>query len=181
MNDARREAMAARVSRWLARLATGAVAIFAVALLAATIGPKIAPFQTYIVLTGSMEPALPVGSLIVLTQVAADEVRVGDVITVTTPDRPGDPLTHRVVAIETTDGGGVFVTRGDANQLDDGWRVPAVGTGWRYAFGLPWIGYLLGIVRSQFGRMLLFLVPSAALGVWLLVELWRPRPARVAV
>ena len=68
--------------------------------------------------TGSMSPTIPAGSLAVVREIPADEVEVGDVVTV---DRPGKlPVTHRVVAIEPG-GGGVrnLTLKGDANPVED--------------------------------------------------------------
>ncbi|MGJ4844985.1 signal peptidase I [Leifsonia sp. Le1] len=68
--------------------------------------------------TGSMSPTIPAGSVAVVRQVPAEQVRVGDVVTV---DRPGElPITHRIVAIRPVGHGTMALTlRGDANREDD--------------------------------------------------------------
>jgi signal peptidase len=67
--------------------------------------------------TGSMEPTIPTGSLAVVHEIPASQIRIGDVVTV---DRPGQlPVTHRVTSVQ---GGGEMRTitlRGDANPVDD--------------------------------------------------------------
>lgn len=68
--------------------------------------------------TGSMSPTIPAGSVAVVRQVPAGQVRVGDVVTV---DRPGElPITHRIVAIRPVGNGTMALTlRGDANREND--------------------------------------------------------------
>ena len=87
------------------------VVIFAVLL----VGLRFVGVQVYSVISGSMEPEYPVGSLIYVKEVDAYEVEVGDVITfVLSNDMPA---THRVIDIdyETQH----FYTRGDANYSID--------------------------------------------------------------
>jgi signal peptidase I len=71
--------------------------------------------------TGSMSPSIPAGSAALVRTVDADQVEVGDVVTV---DRPGRlPVTHRVVAVEQASTGDPqarsLTLRGDANSTDD--------------------------------------------------------------
>ncbi|WOF23719.1 signal peptidase I [Microbacterium betulae] len=69
--------------------------------------------------TGSMEPTIPTGSVAVVQRVAADELSVGDVVTV---DREGLlPITHRITSVEGSESADerVITMRGDANEQDD--------------------------------------------------------------
>lgn len=69
--------------------------------------------------TGSMSPAIPTGSLSLVREISASEIKVGDVVTV---DREGKlPVTHRVTT-ETpvaADGTRSITLKGDANELED--------------------------------------------------------------
>lgn len=100
--------------------------------------------------TGSMAPTMPVGALALVVPTAADEVAVGDVVTVA---RSGSPLpvTHRVVAV-TPDpaqgtGGAVLELRGDANHSVDPqpYEVTEVG---RVVASAPHLGHWLERVRT---------------------------------
>ena len=68
--------------------------------------------------TGSMAPGIPAGSVAVVREVPAVEVKAGDVVTV---DRAGKlPITHRVQTVEPADGRTRVITmKGDANQEAD--------------------------------------------------------------
>ena len=75
------------------------------------VGLRIAGVQVYSVISGSMEPEYPVGSLIYVKSADPSEVKVGDVITFVLPN--GTPATHRVISIDEENQR--FYTRGDAN------------------------------------------------------------------
>lgn len=77
----------------------------------------LAGFRVHWVTSGSMEPLVRSGSLIVTRQVPIEDIKVGDVITVSRPYADGK-ITHRVVSIEQGDPI-VFVLKGDANATQD--------------------------------------------------------------
>ncbi len=87
---------------------------------------NIAGFSLFRVVTGSMEPEIPVGSLLVCKQVEMDQVQLRDVICFRAQDSAifGKMMTHRVVDIlNGADGSILFETRGDANLASDGYLV----------------------------------------------------------
>ena len=146
--------------------------IVALGALAVAVGPRFLPYRTYTILTGSMRPTLPVGSEIVLRPVAASSLRVGDIISFHRPDRPEALVTHRIVRIERTRTGKDFVTRGDANGTADPWRVPATGTGWRYAFDIPYAGYVIEALRLLPVRIAILLAIALWVGAVALRRIW---------
>lgn len=162
--------------RLTANVALGATAALAFGAAVAAIGPKILPFQALPVLTGSMEPAIPTGSLAIVMSVRGDELAVGDVITFHHPRGSGGYVTHRIVAIKSTGADRVFTTKGDANALADAWQVSGTGSGWRYAFGVPFVGAAIVAIAGGPMRMALYVIPLVALAVISLFEIWRPRP-----
>lgn len=108
-----------RASRWLIRrIADLLAAAGAVALVALVVG-AVAQLSLVVFASGSMAPTMPTGAVALVHRIGADEVRVGDVVTV---DRPGQlPVTHRVVAVARPDDGRtrVLTLRGDANASPD--------------------------------------------------------------
>ena len=85
--------------------------------------PKIGGYCPLIVLTGSMEPEIKSGDLIIVKQVDGKDVKDGDVIAFFDPDGNGTSiLTHRVIEIIEEDGKLSFRTQGDANDSQD--RLP---------------------------------------------------------
>lgn len=165
----------ARVAR-AAGLALATLAVVVVLLV--TLGPLLGPYKVLTVYSGSMEPTIHTGAVIVVLPVAARDVGVGDIITFQKPSGGGGLVTHRVVAMEGTGADRSFITKGDANAASDGWRVPANGNGYRYWFGIPGVGFALAWIQSPLGRVLFLLIPAIALAGITLFELWRPRSAR---
>lgn len=81
------------------------------------------------VTTGSMEPAIPSGTYVLVKSVPPDQIREGDIITFYTDDPliQGMPNTHRVLAISAGEAGEIlFTTKGDGNLIRD--KLPARGS-----------------------------------------------------
>lgn len=67
--------------------------------------------------TGSMSPTIPAGSLAVVREIPASDIRVGDVLTV---NREGKlPVTHRVTSISGSGDARTITMKGDANDAED--------------------------------------------------------------
>lgn len=108
---------------------------------AAVLVPRLAGATPYAVLTGSMRPALPSGTLVVVRPVEMGDVSVGDVITYQL--RSGDPtvVTHRVVGSGVrTDGTAVLTTQGDANDVVDAAPVQPEQMRGRLWYAVPHLG-----------------------------------------
>jgi signal peptidase len=163
------------VVRVLSPLVLAVIAVIVLGLLAITIGPRFLPYQALVVRSGSMAPTIPTGSVVFYHKVAANQVKVGQVIVFSRPGQPSERVTHRVFRVATGPAGRYFVTKGDANGVADDWRVPAVGTGWVASFHVPVIGYVLADLQSTTARLLLLLIPALLLGAITLYEIWRDR------
>lgn len=159
------------VERMLAPLFLAAVTVIVIGLLAITVGPRFLPYQALVVRSGSMSPTIPTGSVVFYRRIDAAKVKVGDVIVFAKPGQADEKVTHRVYQIGDSSTGRYFVTKGDANGAPDGWRVPAVGTGWIAAAHVPVLGYALADLQSPLGRLLLLVVPAILLGLITLYEL----------
>ena len=86
-------------------------------------------FMMFRVVTGSMEPTIPVGALLVTQQVDIETIRMDDIICFRTQVAEiwGKIVTHRVVGIWEAEAGGLLLleTKGDANLVADGYFVDA--------------------------------------------------------
>ena len=137
--------------------------------------------QLLTVVSGSMEPHLPLGSLVVVVPRDANTVRTGDVITFNPPDDPSRTVTHRVVDVRVGTEPQVR-TRGDANPVADPWTLQFpdhrawVVVADAPALGRPWLWL------AQPAHRLLVLVPAVALItlMWLTVIWRRPSARRIA-
>jgi signal peptidase len=126
------------------------------------------------VVSGSMEPTLGVGDVLVVTQISPVEARLGDIVTFRDPTDPTRLVTHRVRDIEIGDGIVRFQTKGDANTSVERWRIPATGTIGRASYRVPKIGYALFWIRGRFGRLMFVVIPALLLGAYELWRIWRP-------
>lgn len=144
--------------------------------LVVNVGPLFLPYHVYTVLSGSMGQTIPVGSEVVLRPVAADQVETGDIITFSPPGHAGTLVTHRVVNVITDAKGQKFwQTQGDANGVPDAWLLPATGTGWKYWFQVPLLGYLFVMLASPIGRICFIVAPALLLAAVVINDLWKPR------
>lgn len=83
-------------------------------------------YSLFRVVTGSMEPTLPVGTLLLTEQTDMQDIQVNDIICFQAQESAifGKMMTHRVVGIHNgADGALLFETKGDANLAQDGYLV----------------------------------------------------------
>ena len=119
--------------------------------------------ELFIIIGGSMEPSIPIGSLVMATRTDALTVAVGDVVTIRADN--GVVYTHRVSRVVDLPEGRFFETKGDANERPDGGLVPAraiVGTAAQY---LPYAGYARSFLSTVTGLV----AAVAGLGALLLL------------
>jgi len=117
---------------------------------------SIGGFTAKLVLSGSMEPTIPTGSVAFL--LPRTEYAAGDVITFKTDAAAQHPTTHRIV-LQNDDGS--FVTRGDANDTDDFVTVSPQHIFGKVLFAIPYLGYLLDFAKQPLGFFLLVGIPVA--------------------
>lgn len=136
------------------------------------------------VTSGSMEPAIPVGALIHVSDYELEQLSKGDVITYRVSD---SLVTHRIVEVlkqETTriyEMGGEkeerkvmryeYVTKGDANNDIDKEQVSAGDIVGKYVWHVPKVGYVAEFVKTQRGFLLFIVAPAMILVVWELVTM----------
>jgi len=89
------------------------------------------------VMSGSMEPTIGTGDVVVARQTSPMDVRVGDIVTFRDPLEHDRLITHRVREMHVEGDTVVFVTKGDANTGVEHWALPKEGTIGRVAFHVP--------------------------------------------
>ena len=84
--------------------------------------PRVFGYSVMNIVSGSMEEEIPKGSYILIKKVSPEEIEKDDIICFysTDPKIYGMPNTHRVVQEPiVTDSGIEFITKGDANPIND--------------------------------------------------------------
>ncbi|MCW2674596.1 MAG: hypothetical protein JWP14_3185 [Frankiales bacterium] len=116
------------------------LAVIVGALAVLTVVPRAVHGSALTVLTGSMTPTIPVGSVVLVRPVDPGTLHVGDVITY--QKEPGKPeyITHRITAIHTGTTPVTLTTKGDANRGADPWSVPVTAVRGKVLFHVPYLG-----------------------------------------
>jgi signal peptidase len=170
----RRLALAAR---WTAGLLAGLAVCASLSLAVATHALHLQPVAVY---SGSMEPKIPVGGLVLEHVVPAASVRVGDVISFADPFDHTRVVTHRVVSILPTREGAGYRTKGDANPSRDPWTLKLPARVGRVGATVPLAGYALVYARTREVRTGLILLAALIVLASLLRRIWAPPKSRCA-
>lgn len=105
------------------------------------------------VLTGSMEPAIPVGSIVITKEQSSYEIE--DIISF---QEKGSVITHRIISIDRER----YITKGDANNVADTEEVQQKQILGKVILTIPLLGYLVMWLMSPFGIISLFII----IGIW---------------
>ncbi len=135
--------------------------------------PAVFGLQRYVITGGSMTGTIDKGSVVYSRLTPVGRLKAGDIITFAPPGE-SSLVTHRIVSIVRSEGGQrVFRTKGDFNKAADPWRItfpqPVQA---RYAFDIPYLGYLLALLSIRAVRMLLIGLPALVIALSLLWSLW---------
>lgn len=126
----------------------------ALTLTVVAVGSVAVGHRPFNVLSGSMEPALGVGSVVVTVPVKPLDLRPGDIVTFPDPGQPSRLITHRLRAMTVRDGRADMVTKGDANDAPERWNVAIGDDLGRVAFHVPKLGYARVWMAGRGGRLL---------------------------
>lgn len=113
--------------------------------------PRLFGFQIYTVVSGSMAPAIPTGSLVYVEEVDAADVETDDVIVFYSGSESGGIITHRVVKNQVVSG--QFITKGDANEQEDVTPVEYDRLIGKVVFSVPVLGSILAAVAGTSGKI----------------------------
>ena len=137
--------------------------------------PFVAGERPYTVLSGSMEPAIGTGDIVVVQRISPADADVGDVVTFSDPRSSERLITHRVRSSRRRGSQIDFVTKGDANNTVERWRIPSDGVISRVRYRVPEVGRLAMLTRTRGGLLLFVLGPLLLLGIHEVVRIWRPQ------
>ncbi len=133
--------------------------------------PRFLGYEIYNVVSGSMEPKIPVGSVLYVAAAAPEEIQENEVIAFWSND---SVVAHRVVKNKVVEGS--FVTRGDANAQEDMNEVPYEALIGRVTAHYPLLGQLMLLYTSSVGKA--YVVCFAACGAMFNILAGRLRERR---
>lgn len=120
-------------------------------------------YGLYLVRSESMTPTIMMGDLIITGPMNGQingEVKPGTIITY---ERMKELVTHRVQSIN----GNNLVTKGDAVEDPDPWKVSISDVRGVYLFKIPFVGYALNFIHTKLGWFLTIIIPGALLVLWI--------------
>ena len=120
--------------------------------------PVLMGYQVYDVVSGSMEPAISVGSAVYVKQVDPSTIEIGDVVAYSDG---ANVVVHRATANRTSLG--ELVTKGDANNVEDFEPIPYNAVLGRVEAHIPFLGSFMAIYASTAGKVYLLLIAVCGL------------------
>lgn len=140
-------------------LSTGLLVIVAGLAVVLIVVPKATGSTPLTVLTQSMDPTLPPGTLLVVRPTPVEDIRIGDVVTYQITSGQPAVISHRVVSVaSSSDGSRTFTLKGDNNALADPEPVMAAQVRGVVWYSLPDIGLVNQLVNGSRS----WLVPAIA-------------------
>ena len=115
--------------------------------------PRLAGIDSYVVVSGSMEPAIPVGSMVYSKACDPAELGEGDIIVFYETMGSGVPVTHRIVENDTDKG--EIITKGDANAQADLAPVIYNNVTGKVVMHVPYLGLLAAPLSTMILSLLL--------------------------
>ena len=115
------------------------------------VGPKLFGCNTYAVISGSMEPEIPVGSIVCSQKVEFADLKENDIISYQVSS--DTIVTHRIVSIDNEKK--QVITKGDANNVNDANPVSSSNIIGRVVFSMPLIGYISIYMQSMLGIVII--------------------------
>lgn len=194
--DIKKNKKLSRIISILGSIAQLVLVVFLVVLAALSFATRLPFFARlglnfFAVTSGSMEPKIPVGSLVYAGKYKLEDLKKEDVITFKVRDDQNGQVsvvTHRIAEVmkdekteKIKDDQGKetekkivkyeFVTKGDANNTVDARTVPAANIIGLYQWQVPYVGYVTNFTQTGKGFILLVIIPAVILIVWELVSL----------
>jgi len=158
---------ALKVLGWIATILLVIVVLFAAFMMLA---PKFG-LQTHAVLSGSMEPTLKVGGMIICRSTPVDRIKVGDIIGFST--QGNEEVTHRVIDILDNEGQIWLQTKGDANEDPDPDLIsPTSDKVERVVLHVPYLGFFSSFMKTRLAFLMFICVPALILLILFSRDIW---------
>lgn len=135
----------------------GGIALIAIFLIVSIL-PIPGNYEMKIVLSGSMEPAIKTGSIIIVKP--ESDYRIGDVISFGKDTKKDIPTTHRIYDIKVNGGKEYYITKGDANNASDSREISKKQIIGKVVLDIPYLGYIIAEAKQPIGFALIIIIPA---------------------
>lgn len=123
-----------------------------------TLFPIKGNYRVKVVLSGSMEPAIHTGSIVVIKP--AKQYKVNDIVIFGKDTKSEIPTTHRIVSDRAVEGIVLFTTKGDANNSPDTTEIKQSDIHGKVLFTVSYMGYLIDFVKKPIGMIIAVILPA---------------------
>lgn len=113
-------------------------------------------YQILTVLSGSMEPAIHTGSVVIVKP--ADNYKINDIITFGKTKKT--PTTHRIHDIKVNVGKPIYITKGDANNAPDSREISDSEVIGKVLFSVPYVGFAISTAKKPWGFIFIIIIPT---------------------
>jgi len=137
-------------------------------LLVVSIFPITGNFKVLTVLSGSMEPAIHTGSIVVVKP--AKDYKINDIVTFGPNTRTKTPTTHRIFDIRVENGNPIYITKGDANDGPDAKEIQPREIIGKVLFSVPYAGYAVDTAKKPYGFVSIIVLPAMII---IIDEVWK--------
>ena len=111
--------------------------------------------------SGSMEPTIKMGSIVLVKPV--NSYKIGDIVTFGKITKTQAPTTHRIFDIKVNAGQPFYITKGDANNAPDQKETSQKEIIGKVFLNMPYLGYAVATARTKLGFAFIIIVPAIAI------------------
>ena len=127
-------------------------------LLIVSIFPITGNIKFMIVQSESMDPAMKMGSLVIIKPI--DNYKVGDIICFNQTNKTKPPISHRINEIREVNGEKFYITKGDANEEPDANEIIKKDIIGKIFISVPYLGYAVNFAKKPAGFALIIIIPT---------------------
>lgn len=148
----------------------GCLALTAI-LLIISVFPITGNIKFMTVLSGSMEPAIHTGSVVITKPVT--DYKIEDIITFGPVTKTQTPTTHRINDIKVQGGEPIYITKGDANESPDTREIVRNDIIGKVLFSVPFVGYAVDFAKQPIGFILIIVIPAVIIIYDEIKKMWK--------
>lgn len=126
-----------------------------------TLFPIKGNYQVKVVLSGSMEPKIHTGSVVIIKP--KSQYKIGDIVIFGKDTKTEIPTTHRIISSRAVEGVMLFTTKGDANEDPDSKEIRPSDIHGKVLLSVPWMGYILNFIRKPVGIIVVIVIPALSI------------------
>jgi signal peptidase len=130
-------------------------------LLVFSVFPITGNYKIFIVQSGSMAPAIKMGSIVVVKP--AENYKIGEVITFGSYTKLRAPTTHRIYEIKVVNSQPLYITKGDANNAPDPREISKEEIIGKVLFSIPYLGFAVDFAKKPLGFALIIIFPAVVI------------------